>query len=638
MRVYLQKHKWMTYLIPCIISFSLFVGLCRMMTVEGADNNPRFVMIRLEDIGPGGYYGSSEGLGKLRAVFEFLHDRHVRFSMAVVPRWINISSDGIRYDRSLDQMGDSYVQSFNMLLHQAVGAGATLGMHGYTHQVGDVIREDGHHASGIGNEFNIPGMDETATALFADQRVNEGIRIFHQAGFLPHFWEAPHYHTNPGQDHVFQSYFGLMYQPQIALNPNPAAAQYNNDLNKGYGAPSLGAVYVPTPLTYIPGNRDEKVILNQIGKTNRVNSFFYHPFLEFSHLTPVVDRSGNTVIRDGLPEYQYAEGNKSNLQKLIAQIEAKGYAFYNIHDYVPFTPAHRVKVGNDKDPNVQIGDVTGRGEADLVTWEKKTGNVSVIEGHFKELRNESQPAPKVWTTMNKADGAAFTLNNTNGDGKKGLWVVQPTGKLESYFSNGSRFVLNHRWTIPANRWLDVFELRQPGGDCVLAGQSQDRTQLLGIYLHNGVAKAIKPYTFKSDAARELIVRDLKKEGRQSLFLSKTDSSQGVQLDWDRDGLQWKVKKVAFNIPAELGDIRFGDFNGDGKEDILRWDAKNLTSRVYHQTGENEYKLLSVFGPWGQANSRLVVADFDGNGEQDIALIGKEDANMDIALSYQSRDE
>jgi hypothetical protein len=621
-----------------MIFLSLFLGLYQIITVEGADNNPKFVLIRLEDLGPGGYYGSLEGLGKLRTVFEFLEQKHVRYSMAVIPRWINLLPDGTRYDRSLDQTSEPYIQSYNRVLHQAIQAGATLGMHGYTHQAGDIRREDGHHTTGIGNEFNESGLEETTTASFAEQRVKEGLRVFHQAGLFPHFWEAPHNHTSPEQDQVFSSYFGLIYQAHVSVNPNPAKAQYENESNQGFRSSTLGAVYVPTPLTYIPGNKDEKVILNQIGKTDRVNSFYYHPFLEFNQLKPVVDQSGNVVIRDGLPEYQYPDENKSNLQKLIAQLNSKGYSFYSIHDYIPFTPANRVRVGSGQETNVQVGDVTGRGQADLVTWEKKSGNISVIEGQFKDMRNESQPQPKVWTTIANSDGAAFTLNDMNGDGKKGLWVIYPNGKLESYLSNGSRFILNNKWMIPTNRWLDVYELRQPNGDCVLAGQSQDRSQLLGIYLHNGVAKAIKPYLFKSNSTRELIVRDLKKEGMQSLFFARKDSSQGVQLDFDREALQWKSKKVAFNIPNELGEIHFGDFNGDGKEDILRWDAKNLTNRVYQQIEENEYKVLPAFGPWGRSGSRLVLADFDANGKKDIALINDRDVNMDIALSYQGSDD
>ncbi len=100
-------------------------------------------------------------------------------------------------------------------------------------------------------------------------------------------------------------------------------------------------------------------------------------------------------------------------------------------------------------------------------------------------------------------------------------------------------------------------------------------------------------------------------------------------------MQWKLNKVSLNIPDELGGIQFGDFNGDGKEDILRSDSKNLTNRVYLQTTENEYKLLSVFGPSSLTNGRITVADFDGNGKVDIAMLPNDEGQLDVALSYQS---
>ncbi|SDN72991.1 hypothetical protein SAMN04487897_104223 [Paenibacillus sp. yr247] len=636
MRILLQKSTWLRFMIAAMVSCGLFIGLYHIMTVEGADNNPRFMMIRLEDIGPGGYYGSLEGLGKLRAVLDYLNQQHVHYSMAVVPRWINIMADGTRYDRSIDQLDNRYIQSFDTVLREAIEHNGTIGMHGYTHQAGDVRREDGHHASGVGNEFNVSDMPETATVAFAENRVKEGLKRFRKAGITPHFWEAPHYHTTPEQDKVFRSYFGLFYQPDVTLNPNPPAAQYENVLNKGYGNPSLGNVFVPTTLSYIPYGKDEKFILNQMGKTERINSFFYHPFLEFSHLEPIVDELGEPVMKDGIPAYQYAEENKSVLQRLVTQIHLKGYPFYSINDYVPFTPAGRLKIGSTKSTLVQIGSVTGRSQMDIVSWDKKTANMSVMQGQYQALRNDSQPAQQVWASVPYTDGSAFTLNSRNDRTKKGLWVVRPTGKLESYTSSGSAFARDQIWTIPANRWYDLYELRQTNGDCVLAGQSQDRSQLLGVYLHGSEAKAIKPYTFRSNSSRDLIVRNLRNKDQQSLFLFKENTSQGVEFELDKVTLQWKLNKVTLNIPDELGSIRFGDFNGDGKEDILRWDSKNLTNRVYQQTTENEYRMLSVFGPWGRANVQLAVADFDGNGKDDIAIYPSDDAHLDVALSFQSQ--
>ncbi|TXK76946.1 DUF2334 domain-containing protein [Paenibacillus sp. N3.4] len=533
MRISLYKQIWFRYVIAGMVSLCLFISLTRMITVEGADNNPRFIMMRLEDIGPGGYYSTLEGIGKLRATLEYLHQQHVQFSLAVIPRWKNVMTDGTLYDRSIDQIDEPYIQAFNKVLQNAAQMSGTVGMHGYTHQVGDERREDGQQASGIGNEFNIADRPETTTTTFAQNRLEEGYKKFRIAGLTPHFWEAPHYHTNPEQDNVFRSYFGLLYQPNTALNPNPTTAQYENIVNKGYGHSSLGNVFVPTTLSYIPNGKDEKFILNQIGKIERIHSFFYHPFLEFNYLSPVVDEMGNALIRDGIPEYTYPAENKSILQKLIAQMRVKNMPFYSIHDYVPFTPAERITVGTSKSVLVQIGNVTGRGQSDIVKWDKKNATMSVIQGQYRELRNEVQPVPKVWASIPYAEGSAFTLNSMDDSNKQGLWIVRPNGKLESYTSNGSDFVKKQSWKIPNSRWYDLYELRQPNGDCVLAGQSQDQSQLQGLYLHNGTVSPIKPYTFRSTSSRDLIVRDLHNNQGQSLFLFKNDTSQGVNLNWIR---------------------------------------------------------------------------------------------------------
>ncbi|UKS29160.1 DUF2334 domain-containing protein [Paenibacillus sp. HWE-109] len=636
MRILIQKNTWLRYVIAGVVSFGLYLGLYHMMTVEGADNNPRFMMIRLEDIGPGGYYSSLEGVGKLRAVLAYLNEQHVHYSLAVVPRWKNISADGTRYDRSISQLSDSYVQAFNKVLREAEQTNGTIGMHGYTHQVGEELREDGHQASGIGNEFNVPDKPETATTAFAESRVKEGLARFQQAGFTPHFWEAPHYHTTPEQDKVFRSYFGLLYQPDTAVQVNPPFAQYENALNTSNGVPSLGNVHVPTTLSYIPSGKDEKFILNQLGKIERINSFFYHPFLEFNYLEPILDEWGSPVVKDGIPAYHYSGDNKSVLQKLITQLHAKGYPFYSVHDYIPFTPAQRLKIGSAKSTLVQTGHLTGRSQVDVVTWNKKTASISITKGEYSPIRSAAQPASQVVGSIPYTDGAAFALDSRLDRSKKGLWVVNPSGRLDEYSPDGSGFAKHQSWKIPANRWYDLYELRQPNGDCILAGQSWDRSQLLGVYVHGKDVKPIKPYTFRSNSSRDLIVRNMASPDRQGLFLFKEDTSQGVEFQLDKTVMQWKLAKVTLNIPDELGNIRFGDFNGDGKEDILRYDAKNLTSRVYQGTTEDEYKLLSVFGPWGRTSGRLIVDDFDGNGKADIAQYPNDDAFMDVALSFQSQ--
>ncbi|WP_282937040.1 DUF2334 domain-containing protein [Paenibacillus sp. RC67] len=644
----ISRSKWLRYAISGLIIFMMFTSY--HIKVEGESSNPRFVLMRLEDIGPGGQYGSIEQLGKLRAVMEYLRDQHVAYHLAVIPRWLDYPADGSRYDVSLDQTDNPYVAAYQMLLKQAVQDGAVLGMHGYTHQVGNVRRDDGHHESGIGNEFDEPGEVSTMSAAFAEPRLKAGLAILNKAGLTPQFWESPHYRSTAEQDELFRSYFGLNYQADVQVSRNAPTAQYMNIRNEKYGETSIGSAYVPTPFDYIPYNKDEKVIIDRLGKTNNINSFFYHPFLEFKYLIPVMDEDGQPVIRDGLPEYKYPDQDKSLLQKLITGIRAKRYVFYSIQDYVPFTPAQSIKwngtasgqgqvqQGQGKPPEQKkpmVADVTGDGQADMVVWDVKNGVITVTPGSFKGLRNEPQGTPTVWANITYTNGAAAAVSDKKAGENASLWVVQPNGKLERYVSDGQRFVLQSSWKTEARSWANLQVIQQANGDVVLAGLSSDRMQVNGFYVTKGEAKAMKPYAMKNEWKNELQQRTVS-DGEKVLFLSRPNTINGLELSADKLSLEWRSKKVQLNVPDESGEIRLGDFNGDGKEDVLRWNPETMRFTVYLGKGDNEYQLLSTFGPWGKPGSKLIIHDFDGNGKSDIGLFDRQDGFLDTALSFESK--
>ncbi|OXM86601.1 DUF2334 domain-containing protein [Paenibacillus rigui] len=628
------RKKWFRYTIIGLMICLTFTAY-RIITVEGEGSSPRFVLMRLEDIGPGGQYGSIEQLGKLRAVLEYLRERHVKYHLAVIPRWIDYPADGSRYDVSLDQTDNPYVAAYQKVLKQAVQDGAVLGMHGYTHQVGNVRLDNGHQESGIGNEFDEPGDNRTVSAAFAEPRVQQGLEIFKKAGLKPQFWESPHYRSTPEQDAIFRSFFGLNYQADIQTNRNTPVAQFRSDRNTGYGEPSLGAAYVPTPFDYIPYNKDEKVIVDRVGKSENIPSFYYHPFLEFKYLLPVTDDQGNAVYRDGLPEYHYPSQAKSMLQKLINGLEQKRYVFYSIQDYVPFTPAHSIKLNTSgHQEKLLLGDVTGDGQTDMVTWDLKAGLISVSAGSFTGLRNEPQGAPAVWAQASYTSGAAAALGQS-GAVKGTMWLAHPTGRLEKFVSDGHRFTLQSSWKIEARSWSNLQVIPQPGGDVLVAGLSADRLQLFGLYISKSGIKPMKPYKFKNEWKSDLHQRT-HEDGSTGLFFTRPDAVSGLELSVDKASLQWRTVKVELNLPSQDGELRLADFNGDGREDALRWNTETGTGTVFLGEENHQYRMLSTFGPWGKKGSKPLVADLDGNGKSDLILVDRQDGYMDTALSFESR--
>ncbi|PYI54461.1 DUF2334 domain-containing protein [Paenibacillus flagellatus] len=622
--------------IAAAIAFVLLYAL-HFAPVVGNDNKPKQMLLRLEDVGPGGQYEGPEQLGKLRAVLDLLKERGVRFQIAVIPRWVNIGKDGKRYDVSIDQLDNEYVRSFVSLLQDAARSGAVVGMHGYTHQVGGVFRDDGQHESGIGNEFFVPDAGETMTPQFASQRVEEAAETFRRAGLFPYFWEAPHYHTLPEQDAVFRNYFGLHFQADMQANRNALHPQYSTARNAGDGAPSLGAVNVPTPLSYIPYNRDVDIIMNQLGKSDKLPAFFFHPFLEFRHLIPVTDDEGNPVVRDGLPLYRYPDAEKSHLQRLLPRLAEKGYGFISLTDFIPFVPAHSVKVGTSMEGAVETADVTGDGQADVVVWDRGKGEIVVRDGQFRGLRNEESGPPRKWCDVAYGKGDVWTLLDDDGDGKSDLWVMRSTGAMESYRSQGDRFVPARTWRKGKQGWTDMYALRRGPKEWVIAGEAADGSQLESFSLRQGELTPLAPRAWDRKFPVRLTVGDLDGDGRDTLLIPFPHSSRWIELIPDTEAKKWKRSVLELDIPTgENGTVKVGDFNGDGKDDVLFWDAEEKRFAVYRQTDPMKFELLSRMGPWGHSTGELFVCDMNGDGKKDVAELANDDSYLDTALSFQSK--
>ncbi|MED4601419.1 DUF2334 domain-containing protein [Paenibacillus validus] len=619
---------WLRLFVSILLLGSVFTAY-HMAGVQGEARIPPFVLIRLEDVGPGGQYGSIEQLGKLRAVLEYLQEQHVAYHIALIPRWIDYPKDGPAYDVRLDQADHPYVAAFQKVVKDALSSGAIVGMHGYTHQVGQSRRDDGHHESGIGNEFDVADVAETQTKAFAEERMREGLAIFRNAGITPQFWEAPHYHTTAAQDEVFRSYFGLQYQSEVQAHRNAPAAIYMNGRNEGS---TLGAAYVPTPFDYIPSNKDERVILDRLGKSDNIGSFFYHPFLEFKSLIPVTDEEGDQLYRDGLPVYRYPDKNVSVLQKLVAGLKAKGYAFYSIQDYVPFTPAQHVTAADGSLSRLLLGDADGDGQVDRIDWNERNGDVSVTLGRYQGVRNEQPGQAAKWGRMAYKKGAAAAVSGRDEKGPCSVWKADPNGKLERYAASGGRFEPSGSWTIDARAWDSLYTLPLAGGDLLVAGLTQERRELYGWLLHKDEMRPLKPYKLRSELRSELQAR---RESGGTLFAAKDGASAGIEFKPDTQKLEWTAARAGLDLPNEEGKLRFGDYNGDGLEDVFRWNSRTMTGTVYLRTNEAGWKLLSGFGPWGVpgAEPKLWIADADGNGKSDLALQDGKSGDLDVALSF-----
>ncbi|WP_181592495.1 DUF2334 domain-containing protein [Paenibacillus sp. YN15] len=617
------------------IALSLLFASYQMMLASGENSEPKVIMLRLEDVGPGGEYSNMDQLGKLRTVLEYLAQQGVHYQIGVIPRWVNYSEEGLTYSRSLDQLGDLYTESLVAILKNAAKEGAVIGMHGFTHQAGETKRADGHQETGIGNEFNVADMPETAAPAFAEQRVTEGLKIFDAVGITPAFWETPHYHGAVEQYPVFASQFGIIYENEIT-QPSQTEIHLKTDINKGAGARTRGVAYVPTPYSYIPYNKDEKLITDQLGKTDKLPSFFYHAFLEFKFLQPVVDENGTQVYRNGLPEYAYPEKSKTNLQRLITAIKDRGYTFQSLLDEVPFTPWSELPAGT-MGRNTRLGDATGDGQADAVIWQEQ-GQVEVRPGSYRGKRSDPLPAAAVWAQIPKQKGDLFSLKDANADGSADLWVIRAAGQLELYLAGSGIYSLSGTWKLPELPALSAVQvLRQRDGGFALAVVTANGAQLIPYTKQNGEWKRGEEKRGRVADYRTMQLIADKQTGADRLAYCRKTGNACIRLEVLPGGDSWTAERREIPLSGGMGDRQLaGDFNGDGLEDMLIWHDSDRRVSLYRQDADGNYAKLSSLGPWGLEGARPAAMDLDGDGRTDLALV-EPDGSLDTAMSFQMRE-
>ncbi|WP_164472647.1 DUF2334 domain-containing protein [Cohnella candidum] len=270
----------------------------------------RKALIRLEDLGPGGHYESPEEQRKLGAVTDLLYAEAIPFHAAVISRFVD---PGKRIDRTIAAPQDAVSARFLSLLHRWSAMGASLGMHGYTHQFGASV-------SGEGYEFAYPGCNEDCppdAAAYTLGRFRAACVSFLAAGLRPDWFETPHYAASASQRKILEACSCVIYED------NPAAPGSRKVTVAASRSRIGNTYYVPTPLSYVGGASVERDVVRIIRETENYGdddlaSFFFHPFLEFPYIR--LQDDGRVL---------YAED--SPLRQITGAMKAMGRRFVTVH-------------------------------------------------------------------------------------------------------------------------------------------------------------------------------------------------------------------------------------------------------------------------------------------------------------------
>lgn len=270
-------------------------------------------LVRIEDIGP------RTDPDRIRAITDVLAARDIPFTLAVYPYYADPHGQAHDGQPTFTRLVDA--PELVAALKDAVRRGATIIMHGYSHQYGEL--DNPYNAvSAADYEFirsrKVDGRVVTGGPVPADspewftQRITTGLAEFRRVGLpVPRIFEFPHYGGSAVDYHTTTRLFDARYDQ----------GSYYAGYCRGGECGAVGAVsyaevhsqYFPYPVrdvygaVVIPENlghvaprsfdqhdpRSVDDILTDARKSlvvrDNVASFFYHPFLGTERLERLVD-------------------------------------------------------------------------------------------------------------------------------------------------------------------------------------------------------------------------------------------------------------------------------------------------------------------------------------------------------------
>jgi uncharacterized protein YdaL len=234
-------------------------------------------LVRIEDVSP------LEDPTELRNVADVLAGLNVPFLVSVIPFYVEPAA-GIRV--SMSEKPD-----FVDALHYMVEHGATIVMHGVTHQY--------RGQTGMDYEF----WDESAdrpikndSKEYVERKITAGIEECMRNGIYPLLWETPHYGASTLDYSVISTFFSSVIEQRQTIDR----------LDYGQYFPYLikrdlyGQRIYPENLGYVPlsdSMEQEQEAVKRIIRAAESNlavrdgyaSFFFHPFLPLELLKELVE-------------------------------------------------------------------------------------------------------------------------------------------------------------------------------------------------------------------------------------------------------------------------------------------------------------------------------------------------------------
>ena len=283
------------------------------------------------------------------------------------------------------------------------------------------------------------------------------------------------------------------------------------------------------------------------------------------------------------------------------------------------------------DESVAVGDLTGDGKLDVVTANGYWNTVSVFVNQGG--RSLVQNGASLWSGNNPV---ALTLADLNGDGKVDIVATNTAQSDLSVFvgkGDGTFFAPGAGYAVggwPSSRAV-VADFNGDGHRDVVISDNQS-SLVLALGSGDGTFHTtldtnivVPPGTSNLGGAFSIASADFNGDGVPDFVVGQSPTSPGLGLVVFLTSSGGSLATGISYAPNDaLSYVAVGDFNRDGRTDIVASNWATGAVEVLRGNGDGTFQSPTSISLPGITNG-LVVADLNGDGWPDVALVGKDPA-------------
>lgn len=179
------------------------------------------------------------------------------------------------------------------------------------------------------------------------------------------------------------------------------------------------------------------------------------------------------------------------------------------------------------------------------------------------------------------------------------------------------------------------------GDLATGSWRVTRSQVDRTFPRNNPQSFIKPVEWLNSwgqgGNKSFSVGDFNGDGRADLVSWDAVSGELQVALSDSGAFMLQQQPWGGFKPEEGLQLLAGDFDGDGKDDLLFWSQEQSTATVVKSNGNKFNPPATWLKNWQQEGnlSSPLAGDLNGDGKKDLAVVESETGNIDVALSSGS---